>query len=119
MPGDLVGEHPDVIDDRPQFPCQAVDVAGCLGEIVVDLRVADQFAERALRFIERLGEHRCLLEGLVEAADRDVDLRHHPLAPLTEWLGEPLEVAEVAVGGVDGFADALHGGPQVVDHVGE
>jgi hypothetical protein len=56
--GDLVGEHPHVVDDRPQFLGEAVDVGRRLSEVVVDLRVADELAERALRLVESLGEPR-------------------------------------------------------------
>jgi len=80
MPGDLVGEYADVVHDRPQFLRQFVDVGGGLGEFVVDLRIADEPAERAFRFVERAGEEHGLLQHLVEPADGLVDLGDHRLA---------------------------------------
>ena len=82
MPGDLVGEHADVVDDRPQFLRDPIHVGGGLGEFFVDQWVADQPPERALRVVELPCERDGLGKHLVEPADRGVEPAHHLLAPL-------------------------------------
>ena len=99
--GDFVGEVAGVVDDRPQLPRQVVDVGGRFVEVLIELRVVHQLAQRAFAAVELLAELLHLTQQFVEAVDAFIGAVDEPLAALAERLGEAFEVLEVLLARAD------------------